>query len=202
MKRVVDLLGAAVGLFLASIPMMVIAASIRVTTGGPVLHRARRAGLGGRPFVMFKFRTMRDLTHADGRPLPDSVRVTPLGRFLRRTSLDELPELFNVLRGDMSLVGPRPLLMQYLPLYSPEQARRHDVKPGITGWAQIHGRNSITWEEKLALDTWYVEHHGLLLDTRILLRTFVQVVRQDGVSRDGDLDVPYFEGTRASTARR
>lgn len=196
------MLGAGIGLFLAGIPMILIAALIGLTTGRPVLHRARRAGLGGRPFVMFKFRTMRDLAYPDGRPFPDSVRVTPLGRVLRRTSLDELPELFNVLRGDMSLVGPRPLLVQYLPLYSPEQARRHDVRPGITGWAQIHGRNSITWEEKLGLDIWYVQHHDLLLDIKILFRTLVQVVRQEGVSGDGDLDVPFFEGTGATTVRR
>jgi len=197
-KRAVDLLGASAGLLIAGIPMLVIATMIRVTMGAPVLHRATRPGRGGRPFVMLKFRTMREALDENGQPLPDRLRVTRLGATLRRTSLDELPELLNVLRGEMSLVGPRPLLMQYLTRYTPEQARRHDVLPGITGWAQVQGRNAISWDDKLAYDVWYVDHQSLWLDLRILARTVIRVVRQQDVSREGDLDVPEFRGTTAT----
>jgi lipopolysaccharide/colanic/teichoic acid biosynthesis glycosyltransferase len=194
-KRLIDIVGAGVGLLVAGLPMLVIAAVIRIRLGAPVLHRSTRPGRHGVPFVMYKFRTMRDLYDADRRLLPDHRRITPLGLKLRRTSLDELPELYNVLRGDMSLIGPRPLLLRYLPLYSAEQARRHEVRPGLTGWAQIHGRNSIPWEEKLALDVWYVDHRTLFLDLRILAITLVKVLRRDGMSADGDLDVPEFRGS-------
>jgi lipopolysaccharide/colanic/teichoic acid biosynthesis glycosyltransferase len=167
-----------------------------------VVYRARRPGLHGRPFVMHKFRTMRQLNGADGRPLPDAERVTTLGRFLRTSSLDELPELFDVLRGEMSLVGPRPLNMQYLALYTPRQARRHEVRPGITGWAQIHGRNALDWEERFDRDVWYVDNHSLWLDVRILARTVATVLRRDGMSADGDLDVPMYQGPAGGDSAR
>jgi lipopolysaccharide/colanic/teichoic acid biosynthesis glycosyltransferase len=149
---------------------------------------------------MYKFRTMRDAYDGANNPLPDRLRITPLGRFLRRTSLDELPELINVLRGEMSLVGPRPLLIEYLPRYSSEQARRHDVLPGITGWAQIHGRNALDWEDRLALDVWYVDHASLWLDLKILARTVLRVLRRADVSAEGDLDVPRFMGSQQQRA--
>ena len=202
MKRMLDIVGAAFGVCVFAIPMAVIATLVRVQMGSPVLHRATRPGLGGRPFVMLKFRTMREAYDANGRALPDQVRITPLGRFLRRTSLDELPELVNVLKGEMSLVGPRPLLMEYIERYTPEQARRHDVLPGITGWAQINGRNTRSWDEKLALDVWYVDRASVLLDVKILARTIGQVVRRANVSADGDLDVPRFFGSSSETIAR
>jgi lipopolysaccharide/colanic/teichoic acid biosynthesis glycosyltransferase len=195
-KRALDVVGAGAALALAAPVMAVAAAAVARDLGRPVLFRQVRPGLGGAPFTMFKLRTMRDATDAHGRPLPDGERLTPLGRFLRASSLDELPELWNVLRGDMSLVGPRPLLMQYLPLYSREQARRHDVKPGITGWAQIHGRNALSWDEKFALDVWYVDHQSLWLDLRILAGTVRAVLRKDGISHAGDATMPVFTGAR------
>ena len=198
-KRAIDLAGASVGLLVFAIPMALIAVLIRLTLGAPVIYRHTRPGLHGRPFEMYKFRTMRDASDAAGKPLPDRVRATPFGRFLRRTSLDELPELVNVLRGEMSLVGPRPLLVEYLERYSPEQARRHDASPGITGWAQINGRNALSWDERLALDVWYVDHASLWLDLKILSRTALRVVRSADVSADGDLDVPKFQGTQDRT---
>jgi lipopolysaccharide/colanic/teichoic acid biosynthesis glycosyltransferase len=194
-KRVFDLVGALAGLVVFAIPMACIAALVRLTLGSPVIYRQSRPGLNGRLFEIYKFRTMRDRRSADGAPLPDRLRITAFGRFLRRTSLDELPELVNVLRGEMSLVGPRPLLIEYLDRYSPEQARRHDVAPGITGWAQIHGRNSLRWEDRLALDVWYVDHATLWLDAKILARTLLKVIRAADVGADGDLDVPRFQGT-------
>jgi sugar transferase EpsL len=165
-----------------------VAAAVRATMGPPILFRQQRPGLGGRPFTIYKFRTMRD------GPGTDAERLTRLGRLLRATSLDELPELWNVVRGDMSLVGPRPLLMKYLPLYSPDQARRHDVKPGITGWAAIHGRNALSWDDKLALDVWYVDHASLALDLQILARTVAIVLRRDGISHAGAATMPEFTG--------
>ncbi|MCX7427894.1 MAG: sugar transferase [Planctomycetia bacterium] len=174
--------------------MLGIAAAIRVAMGPPVLFRQRRPGLHGKPFLMVKFRTMRNEVDAAGRSLSDGERLTALGRFLRNTSLDELPELWNVLRGDMSLVGPRPLLMEYLDRYTPGQSRRHDVKPGITGWAQVRGRNAIAWEEKFKLDVWYVDHHGPWLDLRILLLTVWTVVRRDGISAAAHPTMPEFTG--------
>jgi sugar transferase EpsL len=175
-----------------------LAALVRVNLGSPVLFRQTRPGLGGRPFEMLKFRTMRDAIGADGQPLPDAERLTEFGRFLRSASLDELPELVNVLLGEMSLVGPRPLLMEYLPRYSIDQRRRHLVKPGITGWAQINGRNALTWDEKFALDCWYVENWSNELDLVILIRTLLAVIRRDGVSHAGDATMPRFMGSTAA----
>lgn len=193
MKRAFDVCLAGVGLVLLSPVFAVVALLVRFTLGAPVLFRQQRPGLGGRPFTLYKFRTMHDV--ADGRPgVRDAERMTRIGVLLRSTSLDELPELWNVVRGDMSLVGPRPLLMQYLPLYTPEQARRHEVRPGITGWAQVHGRNAISWEEKFRLDVWYVDHRSLRLDLRILARTIWMVFSREGISEPGQTTVTYFEG--------
>jgi sugar transferase EpsL len=192
----------AAGALVATAPVIGLAAlAVRATLGKPAFFRQERPGLGGRPFRVVKLRTMRDSRDASGRLLPDAERLTRLGRALRATSIDELPQLWNVLAGDLSLVGPRPLLMQYLPLYSPEQARRHDVLPGITGWAQIHGRNTLSWEEKFALDVWYVDHWSLGLDLRILARTALAVLRREGISREGHATMPNFEGApRAANA--
>jgi lipopolysaccharide/colanic/teichoic acid biosynthesis glycosyltransferase len=162
-----------------------------------VLFRQVRPGLQGRPFTMVKFRTMTDDRGPDGALLPDARRLTPFGRFLRASSLDELPELWNVLKGDMSLVGPRPLLMEYLPLYTPEQARRHEVRPGITGWAQVNGRNAISWANKFALDVWYVDHRSLWLDLQILWRTVRKVLVRDGISAEGEATMPKFTGSKS-----
>jgi lipopolysaccharide/colanic/teichoic acid biosynthesis glycosyltransferase len=194
-KRSIDVFGAAFVLLLLAPVIGAAAVLIRLSMGSPVLFRQRRPGLGGRPFDMFKFRTMLDSRDVQGRLLPDDRRLTRLGRFLRRASLDELPGLFNVLRGDMSLVGPRPLLMQYVERYTPEQARRHEVKPGITGWAQVHGRNALSWEEKFALDVWYVDHWSLLLDLRILAATVWKVVRREGISAADHATMPEFTGS-------
>lgn len=194
MKRVLDLLGAAFVLMVLSPLLTILAVVIRLNMGSPVLFRQQRPGLSGRPFWMYKFRTMRDASDAAGRPLPDEQRLTRLGQWLRRSSLDEAPELINVLRGEMSLVGPRPLLMRYLPRYSPEQARRHEVRPGITGWAQINGRNAISWEEKFKLDVWYVDHWSLALDFRILLVSAWKVVQREGISAADHATMPEFLG--------
>lgn len=172
--------------------ILVIAALVLLVQGPPVLFRQTRPGLQGRPFQLVKFRSMTDDRDGEGGLLPDSERISSMGRFLRRTSLDELPELFNVLRGEMSLVGPRPLLMEYLDRYTPEQMRRHEVPPGITGWAQVNGRNALTWDEKFALDVWYVEHHSIGLDLRILARTLGQVVAREGISAEGHATMPKF----------
>lgn len=196
-KRLIDIVGAGVGITIAAPLMLGVAAAVRVRLGSPVLFRQQRPGLGGVPFTIYKFRTMRDARDARGRPLPDAERLTPLGRFLRASSLDELPELFNVLAGSMSLVGPRPLLMEYLERYSPEQARRLLCKPGITGWAQVNGRNALTWDQKLALDCWYVDHQSLPLDLRILARTVRIVLLRQGISHGGDATMPVFMGSRA-----
>ncbi|HEY5417546.1 MAG TPA: sugar transferase [Gemmatimonadaceae bacterium] len=193
-KRAIDLIGASAGLVVLGIPMACIAVLVRLTLGSPVIYRQPRPGLHGRTFDIYKFRTMVDATDANGEPLPNRLRITPVGRFLRRTSLDELPELVNVLRGEMSLVGPRPLRTFYLDRYTPEQARRHDVMPGITGWAQINGRNTLTWDERLALDIWYVDHASVWLDLKILMQTFFALVRGADDTDDG-LDVPEFLGT-------
>ena len=194
-KRILDLAGAILGLAVFGLPMAIIAGLIRLRMGSPVLYRVIRPGLHAQPFLLHKFRTMRDGVDATGRLLSDKERITPLGRILRKTSLDELPQLVNVLNGEMSLVGPRPLMIEYLKLYSPQQARRHEVKPGITGLAQIKGRNTLSWDERFALDVWYVDHTSLVLDLRILLQTVVNVLRRDGISPDGDLDVPSFTGS-------
>ena len=198
-KRAIDLVGASIGLVVLAIPMAVVTALVRLTLGTPVVFRQTRPGLHGHLFEMYKFRTMRDLKDAGGNALPDQLRITPLGRFLRRTSLDELPELINVIRGEMSLVGPRPLLVEYLQRYSPEQSRRHDALPGITGLAQINGRNTLSWDDRLALDVWYVDHASLRLDARILAQTVFRLVRGSEVGADGDLDVPKFQGIRDDT---
>jgi lipopolysaccharide/colanic/teichoic acid biosynthesis glycosyltransferase len=193
-KTALDRTAALAGLVVAAPVLAGAAVAVRATMGSPVLFRQKRPGRGERVFEIVKFRTMREATDAEGRALSDAERLTPVGRWLRATSVDELPQLWNVLRGDLSLVGPRPLLVRYLPRYSPEQRRRHEVMPGITGWAQIHGRNAISWEEKFALDVWYVEHWSLGLDARILLETVGRVLKRDGVSSDGHATMPEFEG--------
>lgn len=194
MKRTVDLVVAGIGLIVLSPLFLVIGLLVRITLGPPVVFRQRRPGLDGRPFTLYKFRSMRE-AGAGGEAVTDAERLTWIGRLLRRTSLDELPELWNVLRGDMSLVGPRPLLMEYLPLYTPEQARRHDVLPGITGWAQVNGRNALSWEEKFRLDVWYVDHRSLWLDLRILALTVARVLSGEGISEPGQATVTFFRGT-------
>ncbi len=193
-KRAVDVVGATVGLLCTAPLWLGAAAAIRVTMGAPVLYRDRRPGLGGRPFTMYKLRTMREPAPGEARLASDGARLSRLGRLLRSTSVDELPELFNVLRGDMSLVGPRPLLMQYLARYTPEQARRHEVKPGLTGWAQVNGRNALDWPERLALDVWYVDHRSFLLDLEILLRTVATVLGRRGIHAEGRATMAEFMG--------
>jgi lipopolysaccharide/colanic/teichoic acid biosynthesis glycosyltransferase len=195
LKRMLDVVGAAAAMALFAAPMLAIASIVRWHLGSPVLFRQRRPGLHGVPFTLLKFRTMRDAHDRDNRALPDSERLTDLGRFLRSTSLDELPELVNVIKGDMSLVGPRPLLMQYLPRYSARQARRHDVKPGITGWAQVHGRNALSWETKFDLDLWYVEHQSFGVDLQILLLTFWKALTREGISQPGHATAEEFRGS-------
>jgi sugar transferase EpsL len=175
--------------------MLLIALAICLNSGPPVLFRQMRPGYKGRPFMMFKFRTMNAARHEQGLFLPEAERLTPIGRFLRQLSLDELPQLWNVFRGDMSLVGPRPLLMQYVDRYSSEQSRRHDVKPGITGWAQVNGRNALTWPERFSLDLWYVDNRSLTLDGWILVRTLWQVLKREGISKPGHATMPEFSGS-------
>ncbi|MFT0733497.1 sugar transferase [Ralstonia wenshanensis] len=198
MKRCFDVCVAAVTLVVFAIPLLLLALLVRVKLGKPVLFSQVRPGMQGKPFRMIKFRTMTDARGSDGALLPDAQRLTSLGRFLRSTSIDELPELWNVLKGDMSLVGPRPLLMEYLPLYTRQQARRHEVRPGITGWAQVNGRNALSWEEKFAHDVWYVDHASVLLDIRILWMTVRKVLVRDGISAPGDATMPVFQGTKNS----
>ena len=197
LKRLFDLVLAVLGLLALALPLLGLAGLIRCKLGSPVLFRQVRPGLHGRLFQMIKFRTMTDECGADGALLPDAQRLTPFGHFLRASSLDELPELWNVLKGDMSLVGPRPLLIEYLPLYTPEQARRHEVRPGITGWAQVNGRNAIRWEEKFALDVWYVDHRSLWLDMRIVWMTVRKVLVRDGISAAGEATMTRFTGTHS-----
>ena len=196
MKRVIDLILGIV-LFVVLFPVLLIVAFlVRVMLGSPVLFRQTRPWRNARPFELIKFRTMTDEKDAKGELLPDSQRLSAFGRMLRATSLDELPELWNVLKGDMSLVGPRPLLMEYLPLYSREQARRHDVRPGLTGWAQVNGRNALSWEDKFALDVWYVDNQSFWLDVKILLMTIMKVVKRDGVSQSGHVTMEPFRGSK------
>jgi lipopolysaccharide/colanic/teichoic acid biosynthesis glycosyltransferase len=195
-KRLIDLLLAAVALTLLAMPLLALCCLIRNKLGSPVLFTQRRPGLHGKLFTMVKFRTMTNQHGPDGALLPDAERLTAFGRFLRASSLDELPELWNVMRGDMSLVGPRPLLVEYLPLYTPEQARRHEVRPGITGWAQVNGRNAISWEDKFALDVWYVDNQSLWLDIKILWLTVRKVLVRDGISAAGDATMPKFTGSQ------
>ena len=194
MKRFFDLLISVLALLFLALPLLMLACLIRLKMGGPVLFSQVRPGLHGKPFKMIKFRTMNNERGSDGLLLPDAQRLTTFGRFLRSTSLDELPELLNVLKGDMSLVGPRPLLMEYLPLYTSEQARRHDVRPGITGWAQVNGRNAISWPEKFAFDVWYGNNHSLWLDVRILWMTVRKVWARDGISATGEATISKFTG--------
>jgi lipopolysaccharide/colanic/teichoic acid biosynthesis glycosyltransferase len=193
-KRVLDLLGAGALLLVVSPILLMAVIGVRVGVGSPVLFRQPRAGLRGRPFELYKFRTMVEARDAEGQSLSDADRLTAFGRFLRSTSIDELPTLWNVVRGDMSLVGPRPLLIRYLERYSPEQARRHEARPGITGWAQVNGRNAIGWDEKFRFDVWYVDHVSLGLDLKILWLTFYKVVRREGISAEGDATMPEFRG--------
>jgi len=195
MKRFLDIVASALLLVVLSPLLAIIAWQVRRRLGAPVFFRQTRPGLHGRPFQMIKFRTMRDAEDAEGNPLPDAQRLTPFGQFLRATSLDELPELWNVLKGDMSLVGPRPLLMDYLPLYTPQQSRRHEVRPGVTGWAQVNGRNALGWNEKFELDVWYVDHRSLWLDLRILALTVRRVLLRDGISAEGEATMARFTGS-------
>jgi len=199
-KRAFDVVVAGVGLVVLSPLLLLVAVAVRATMGAPVLFRQTRPGRRGRPFEVLKFRTMTDRRGADGALLPDADRLTSLGRLLRRTSLDELPELVNVVRGDMSLVGPRPLLEEYLDLYTPEQARRHDVRPGITGWAQVNGRNATTWDERFAHDAYYVDHRSMRLDLHILKRTVAQVLSGAGVTQPGEATMARFTGSAAAAA--
>lgn len=194
-KRLFDILVSFFALVLLSPLMLFIVWKVRQKMGAPVFFHQKRPGLRGRPFKMIKFRTMRDAISADGQPLPDRDRLTSFGQFLRAASLDELPELWNVFKGDMSLVGPRPLLMEYLPLYSGEQARRHEVRPGITGWAQVNGRNAISWEEKFALDVWYINNRSFLLDIKILWLTVKKVIKGDDINALGEATMPKFTGS-------
>lgn len=194
MKRLFDIFASAIALLVLSPVLLVVAWKIRAKLGSPVLFRQIRPGRGGVPFEMVKFRTMRDAVDAQGNILPDAERMTPFGAFLRSSSLDELPELWNVLKGDMSLVGPRPLLMEYLPLYSSEQYRRHEVRPGVTGWAQINGRNALSWAEKFKLDVWYVNNTSFWLDVKIIFLTVQKVLKRDGISAAGEVTMSKFTG--------
>jgi lipopolysaccharide/colanic/teichoic acid biosynthesis glycosyltransferase len=194
LKRFLDIVGSALGLVLLSPVIVVLAILIRRKLGSPVLFRQVRPGLGGKPFEMVKFRSMKAAVGKDGVPLPDAQRLTCFGRKLRATSLDELPELWNVLKGDMSLVGPRPLLGEYLSLYSSEQARRHEVRPGVTGWAQVNGRNAISWQDKFALDVWYVDHRSIWLDLKIIVMTVKKVMRREGVVAENSVTTDKFTG--------
>lgn len=194
LKRIFDLFISIIVLFVFSPVIVIIALVVRIKLGAPVLFTQKRPGLNGLTFKMMKFRTMLDATDSAGIQLPDEQRVTPFGSFLRSTSLDELPGLLNVLKGDMSLVGPRPLLVQYLPLYNEEQLRRHNVRPGITGWAQVNGRNAISWEDKFKLDVWYVENQSFWLDMKILFLTVNKVVARDGITGHGEVTTKFFEG--------
>ncbi|AIJ45756.1 sugar transferase [Comamonas testosteroni TK102] len=196
MKRCFDFIVALCGLVLLSLPLLLLVILVRRKLGSPVFFCQTRPGRDGRPFRMLKFRTMTDARCTDGQLLPDAERLTSFGRFLRASSLDELPELWNVLKGDMSLVGPRPLLMEYLPLYTPEQARRHEVRPGITGWAQVNGRNALSWEAKFQLDVWYVDHRTLWLDIRILWLTVKKVLVREGISATGEATMPRYTGEK------
>ncbi len=193
-KRLFDLLLASLALILLSPVMLFVSILVAIKLGFPILFRQSRPGLQGQIFTIYKFRTMKDATDSKGNALPDDQRLTKFGKLLRSTSLDELPELFNVIKGDMSIVGPRPLLIQYLPLYNTEQARRHDVLPGITGWAQVNGRNAITWQEKFNLDVWYVDHWTLWLDLKILALSLVKVLKREGISQPGQVTAEPFRG--------
>ena len=193
-KRLFDIIASASGLIILSPVFLILAYLIRKNLGAPVFFTQERPGKDGKPFKMIKFRSMRDAVDNDGNPLPDSERLTPFGKKLRAASLDELPELWNVLKGDMSLVGPRPLLMSYLPLYNDFQFRRHEMRPGVTGWAQVNGRNAISWDEKFAYDIWYIDHFSLWFDMKILFLTIKKVFIKEGISAEGEATMPYFTG--------
>ncbi|CAM4361796.1 sugar transferase [Acinetobacter pragensis] len=195
MKRLLDIILASIALMLLSPLYVFVAYKVKKNLGSPVLFRQVRPGLNGKPFEMIKFRTMKDAVDAQGNPLPDSERLTTFGKMLRSTSLDEMPELWNVIKGDMSVVGPRPLLMEYLPLYNKEQAKRHNVRPGMTGHAQVNGRNAISWEEKFKLDTWYVENQSTVLDFKIMLKTVQKVIAKDDISAEGEATMTRFTGS-------
>jgi lipopolysaccharide/colanic/teichoic acid biosynthesis glycosyltransferase len=194
-KRLLDVFASVVGLLVFALPILIIAWQVKRKLGSPILYKQTRPGKDGKPFKMIKFRTMRDVFDEEGNPLPDSERITSFGRFLRSTSLDELPELWNVVKGDMSLVGPRPLLMEYLTLYSKEQFRRHNVRPGVTGWAQVNGRNAISWEDKFKLDVWYVDNCSLWLDIKILFMTIKKVFVREGISASDHVTTEKFKGS-------
>lgn len=196
LKRLLDIIIASIALILLSPLYAFVAYKVKKNLGSPVLFHQVRPGLHGKPFEMIKFRTMKDAVDEQGNPLPDSERLTPFGQMLRSTSLDEMPELWNVIKGDMSIVGPRPLLMEYLPLYSPEQAKRHDVRPGMTGHAQVNGRNAIGWEEKFKLDTWYVENRSIWLDFKIMFKTVHKVLAKEDISAEGEATMTKFTGTK------
>ena len=202
LKRLIDIIIASIALILLSPLYAFVAYKVKKNLGSPVLFRQVRPGLRGKPFEMIKFRTMKDAVDAQGNPLPDSERLTPFGKMLRATSLDEMPELWNVIKGDMSVVGPRPLLAEYLPLYTAEQAKRHHVRPGMTGHAQVNGRNAIGWEEKFKLDTWYVENQSTLLDFKIMFKTVHKVLAKDDISAEGEATMPKFTGTKATIDER
>ncbi len=195
LKRLLDIVIASSALVLLSPVYAFVAYKVRKNLGSPVLFRQVRPGLNGKPFEMIKFRSMKDAVDAQGNPLPDSERLTPFGQMLRSSSLDEMPELWNVIKGEMSIVGPRPLLMEYLPLYNEQQAKRHNVRPGITGYAQVNGRNAISWEKKFELDTWYVENRSLWLDFKIMLKTVQKVLSKDDISAEGEATMSKFTGT-------
>ncbi len=196
LKRFLDIIIASIALILLSPLYAFVAYKVKKNLSSPVLFRQVRPGLHGKPFEMIKFRTMKDAMDEQGNPLPDSERLTPFGQMLRSTSLDEMPELWNVIKGDMSIVGPRPLLMEYLPLYSPEQAKRHNVRPGMTGHAQVNGRNSIGWEEKFKLDTWYVENQSIWLDFKIMFKTVHKVLAKDDINAEGEATMTRFTGSQ------
>ena len=196
MKRLLDIIIASIALILLSPLYALVAYKVKKNLGSPILFRQVRPGLHGKPFEMIKFRTMKDAIDEQGNPLPDSERLTPFGKMLRSTSLDEMPELWNVIKGDMSIVGPRPLLMEYLPLYNEDQAKRHNVRPGMTGHAQVNGRNAISWEEKFKLDTWYVENQSIWLDFKIMLKTVQKVIAKDDISAEGEATMTKFTGTK------
>lgn len=202
LKRLLDIIIASIALILLSPLYAFVAYKVKKNLGSPVLFRQVRPGLHGKPFEMIKFRTMKDAVDAQNNPLPDSERLTPFGKMLRSTSLDEMPELWNVIKGDMSVVGPRPLLTEYLPLYTAEQAKRHHVRPGMTGHAQVNGRNAIGWEEKFKLDTWYVENQSTLLDFKIMFKTVHKVLAKDDISAEGEATMTKFTGTKATVDER
>ncbi|MGQ7100576.1 sugar transferase, partial [Escherichia sp. SP-MK] len=202
LKRMLDFTIGTIGVLILAIPMVIIAALVRIKLGSPVIFKQQRPGLHGKPFYLYKFRTMTDEKDEQGNLHSDYLRLTSFGKFLRKLSLDELPQLINVMKGDISLIGPRPLLMEYLSLYTPEQNRRHDIRPGITGWAQVNGRNAISWEEKFELDVWYVDHQSFWLDMKIIFLTIIKVFKLEGISQKGHVTIERFTGENSIKAIR